>query len=140
MVRINIISPGCLADQHLIAEYNEILMLIGYVSIYPIIRDVPSRYCLGKGHMIFFKDKLAYIRKRHELLKQEMRKRGFKPNRSVDLKGFSRKLINDWKPEKGDAAIIKKRLIEKISLKPGFYRYYGIKRSKDFFIKRLNMR
>ena len=35
MVRVNIINPNKLADQHLIAEYNEILMLLGYVRKYP---------------------------------------------------------------------------------------------------------
>jgi len=31
MVKINLIHPRYLTDQHLIAEYNEILMLLAYL-------------------------------------------------------------------------------------------------------------
>ena len=78
MVRVNLISPKLLSDQHLIAEYNEILMLLGYVRKYPKLVGIPKDYCLGKGHILFFKDKLGYLKERHELLKKEMRIRGFK--------------------------------------------------------------
>ena len=62
MVRINLINPRYLADQHLIAEYDEILMLLGYVKRYPKIDDIPTNYCLGKGHIRFFKDKIGHYR------------------------------------------------------------------------------
>ena len=39
MVRINLVEPKKLADQHLIAEYDEILMLLGYVRRYPEVKD-----------------------------------------------------------------------------------------------------
>ena len=63
MVRINLINPKKLTDQHLIAEYNEILMLLGYVKKYPKLEKIPSKYNLGKGHMLFFKNKLKYLKK-----------------------------------------------------------------------------
>ena len=74
MVRVNLIPPRKLADQHLIAEYNEILMLLGYVRKYPMTEEIPKNYCLGKGHIKFFKNKLLYLKKRHENLKNEMKK------------------------------------------------------------------
>ncbi|MBW2992799.1 pyrimidine dimer DNA glycosylase/endonuclease V, partial [Candidatus Woesearchaeota archaeon] len=110
MVRVNIINPKRLADQHLIAEYNEILMLIAHARKHPKLNDIPSDYCLGKGHIRFFKNKLLYLKKRHELLKKEMRKRGFKAEKTVKL-NFNKELLNDWKPKKEDKACIKKRLI-----------------------------
>ena len=61
MVRINLVHPKKLADQHLIAEYNEILMLIGYVRKYPPLENIPDSYKLGKGHVKFFKNKLDYL-------------------------------------------------------------------------------
>jgi len=125
MVRVNIISPKLLADQHLIAEYNEILMLFGYVKKHPKTGKIPKEYCLGKGHMLFFKNKLKYLKKRHELLKKEMLRRGFIPKKTISLKGFPRKLLNGWRPKEKDFRIIKKRLREKISKKPGFYKYCG---------------
>lgn len=134
MVRVNLINPGNLADQHLIAEYSEILMLVAYAKKYPSTGNIPKNYSLGKGHIKFFKNKLAYLKDRHELLKKEMAKRGFKPKRTVSLKGFNRKLINSWKPDYKDKKIIKKRLMQKIGLKPKFYRYCGKKMPKNFFI------
>jgi deoxyribonuclease (pyrimidine dimer) len=135
MVRINLITPVNLADQHLIAEYDEILMLLGYVKKYPKKENIPENYCLGKGHIRFFKNKLLYLKKRHELIKKEMRKRGFKTNITIELKKFDASLINDWVPEKKDFDIIKKRIIEKIKLKPDYYKYYGEKKKPELLIK-----
>ncbi|MBU2634407.1 MAG: pyrimidine dimer DNA glycosylase/endonuclease V [Nanoarchaeota archaeon] len=129
MVRINIINPKKLADQHLIAEYNEILKLIGHIKKYPIIKNQPKNYCLGKGHINFFKDKIKYLKIRHKIIKKEMKKRGFKANKTINLN----KHQNNWKPKQQDYKIIKKRLKEKIKLKPNFYRYYKTKKPVKFF-------
>ena len=57
MVRVNIINPKYLADQHLRAEYLEIIMLVTYVRKHPKIKkELPKKYCLGTGHILFFKD------------------------------------------------------------------------------------
>ncbi len=137
MVRINLINPKFLADQHLIAEYNEILMLFGYVKKHPHthFNSIPKSYRLGQGHIIFFKDKLKYLEKRFELIKKEMKKRGFKGEVKINLNRFDKKLIKDWKPRKEDKKIIKKRLAMKINLKPDYYRYYRERKSKNFLIR-----
>ncbi|MBW2980790.1 pyrimidine dimer DNA glycosylase/endonuclease V [Candidatus Woesearchaeota archaeon] len=134
MVRVNLINPRKLTDQHLIAEYDEILMLLGYVKKYPKLGETPSNYLLGKGHILFFKNKLKYLKKRHELIKKEMKKRGFNANKTIKLSQFDKRLIHDWKPNNQDIEIIKKRLIARIKLKPGFYRYYGRHKSKKFLV------
>ncbi|MFC2135702.1 pyrimidine dimer DNA glycosylase/endonuclease V [Bacteroidota bacterium] len=134
MVRINLIEPEKLADQHLIAEYNEILMLLGYVRKYPEKKNIPENYCLGKGHISFFKDKLKYIEKRHEILKEEMKQRGFVPSKNIDLSEFNAELVNDWSPNPEDFEVIKQRLREKIIMKPDFYKYRGEQKHKDFFL------
>lgn len=140
MVRVNLISPNKLADQHLIAEYNELLMLLGYVKKYPNLVGIPGDYCLGKGHILFFKDKLIYIRKRHEQLKIEMKKRGFETRKTINISKFKKELIRDWKPSQKDLNIIKERLIWKINKKPHFYRYYGEKKTREFFINLINLK
>jgi deoxyribonuclease (pyrimidine dimer) len=137
MVRVNIINPGKLSDQHLIAEYLEIMMLLGYAKKYPQSEGIPERYKLGKGHIKFFKNKLIYLQKRHEDIKKEMGKREFKVNKNIDLKGFDKSLMNDWKPRKEDFNIIKERILWKIKNKPNWYRYYGEKKDFDFFEKLL---
>jgi len=138
MVRINLINPVKLTDQHLIAEYNEILMLLSYVKNYPNLNNIPKNYCLGTGHIRFFKDKLLYLKNRHELLKKEMHKRGFATNKTINLSGFPKQLLNNWKPNSEDYQIIKERIKNKINLKPDFYRYYGKYKGKGFLISLLN--
>jgi len=135
MVRINLINPKKLADQHLIAEYDEILMLLGYVKRYPENKNIPKEFCLGKGHMKFFKNKLKYIYKRHEKIKIEMKKRNFKTNKTINLNKFPKELINDWKATKKDKEIIKNRIKEKLKLKPNYYRYYSNYKPIEFFLK-----
>lgn len=133
MVRINIIHPKNLADQHLIAEYNEILMLLGYVNKFPNLDEIPLNYKLGKGHIKFFKNKLSYLKERHDKIKKEMLSRNFKPTKEINLSNFKRDLQKNWTPKKEDKEIIKRRLIEKISLKPEFYTYYGEHKPLSFF-------
>ena len=138
MVRINIINPKRLTDQHLIAEYNEILMLIAYIKKYPLKEgEIPEEYCLGRGHMKFFKNKVGYLKGRHETISKEMRNRGFKTNKKVVTKGISKKAMNKWKPTIKDKEIIIKRITEKIMKKPEWYKYYGKKRDLKNFLKKL---
>lgn len=137
MVRINLINPKSLTDQHLIAEYDEILMLIAYVKKYPCEENIPEEYCLGKGHMRFFKNKLLYIKKRHELLKKEMIIRGFKARKNVNLKNFKKSLLKDWEPKEKDVILIKKRILQKICLKPRWYRYNRQHKSKKVLMNLL---
>lgn len=136
MVRINLIDPKKLADQHLIAEYNETLMLLGYVRKHAP-KNIPESYRLGKGHIKFFANKLKYLEKRHNVIKIEMLSRGFKPNKTINLKEFHKSLHNDWTPSKKDIQVIKSRLKQKLEKKPEWYRYYGKNKDLDFFIKLL---
>jgi deoxyribonuclease (pyrimidine dimer) len=136
MVRINLINPKYLTDQHLIAEYNEILMLFGYVRKHPKthFNDIPKSYRLGQGHILFFKNKLKYLKERFQLIKKEMKNRGFKRRRTLNLSKFDKKLKNNWRPKKQDKEIIKRRIIEKIKIKPGYYSYYRNKKPEKFLL------
>jgi len=135
MVRVNLIDPKYLSDQHLVAEYAEILILAAYARAYPDLVGIPANYCLGTGHQKFFKNKLKYLKTRHEKLKKEMRMRGFRPRKTLSLRGFGRRHLNNWKVQKKDFLVIEKRLIERIRLKPEFYRYYGEYRGEKFLVK-----
>ncbi|MBS3108094.1 endonuclease V [Candidatus Woesearchaeota archaeon] len=137
MVRINLINPKKLADQHLIAEYNEILMLLGYIRKHPRLKDIPNDFHLGKGHMLFFKNKLGYIKNRFESVKKEMQRRNFHASKNLNLSKFSINHLKNWKPKIIDIKLIKKRIRYKIKLKPGYYRYFGKKKNKLFFLKLL---
>ena len=80
MTRINVIPSALLLDSHLLAELREITripnaILSGKAKI--DFKAIPGRYTLGKGHVIFWYDKLGYIRARYEQLYKEAKKRGF---------------------------------------------------------------
>ena len=49
MVRVNLVNPAALSDQHLVAEYNEILMLGAYIRIYPSIARLSPLKGFGVG-------------------------------------------------------------------------------------------
>lgn len=134
MVRVNLVKPVTLSDQHLIAEYNEILMLIGHVKKYPRIYLAPKEYKLGEGHINFFKNKIKYLKCRHEIIKKEMKKRGFKTNKTINLNQFKKEQKENWKPKTKDFKTIKKRIISRIKLKPNYYRYYREKKKPRFLI------
>ena len=131
---MNLISPKLLSDQHLLAEHLEIMMLIDYARKHPS-GDTPSRYCLGKGHIRFFRNKIKYLQKRFALIQKEMKARGFRPKAKLSVKGVSRKLLNDWAPMAGDKKLIKERILWKIRNKPSYYRYYGEKKPLSFFVR-----
>jgi len=135
MARVNLVKPVFLADQHLVAEYDEILMILAYVKKFPETEGIPETYRLGAGHIKFFKNKLVYLKKRHCSLKNEMKSRGFHARKTVSLKAFPKHLCHDWKPNAKNIETIRKRLIEKIKAKPGFYRYYRENKGQRFLLK-----
>ena len=137
MVRINLVEPKKLTDQHLVAEFNETLMLFGQIKKCST-ENIPKNYCLGTGHIRFFFDKLVFLKKRFEKLKREMIKRGFRPTKELDISGFEQCLQNDWIPSKIDIDLNKKRIRERIRQKPDFYRYYGKHKDLAFLLDLLS--
>lgn len=137
MVRVNLVNPKALSDQHLIAEYNEILMLAAYIRKYPETDNIPERYRLGRGHMRFFKNKVLYLKERHENIKVEMRKRGFKTSKTIDLNTFEKGNKHRWKPECRDIVQVRRRIVSRLKLKPDYYRYCGEYKPVGFFVNLL---
>lgn len=131
MTRINIVNPKELTDQHLIAEYREIFM-VGPALQRSLrskngVTGIPERYTLNKGHVKFFYNKGKYLCKRYEAIKEEMIRRGMKPDpmRLFPAFHYSDKFFNDWSPVEGDFDIIRERIAKKLSEKPKWYKYYG---------------
>jgi len=156
MSRVNSgINPVFLSDQHLIAESVEITMITGSLKKdkWFIKGSVPDKFCLGKGHINFFKPKLIYLSNRLDQVNYEMKRRGFNPGTYVRLKEFaliSPELCNLWKPTFQDTCIVRQRVIERLKspmkAKTGFHKYYGkpiedmeefcnqLKKSKLFYV------
>lgn len=132
MTRINLINPGELSDQHLVAEYREIFMVGSSLqrsmkskSWSKTINNIPKNFTLNKGHVTFFYNKGKYLDKRYQKLVNEMKKRGMNPNpdRKFKKDQWPKELYNDWQPIQKDYEIIRKRIDEKVSLKPDWYRF-----------------
>lgn len=123
------IHPSLLVDQHLMAEQSEILMIPGVLkkNNWQYKTKMPLKYTLGKGHMTFWNNKLLYLRKRHDEIKKEVARRGFKvTDLCVDIDEYPKDLVNDWRPCIEDSLIVRKRIAEKIIAKENlFWRYEG---------------
>lgn len=127
-MRINVIEPEFLLDQHLMAEYNEFAMLISSVKRSKAskngITGIPEVYTLGAGHGKFFYDKRNFIISRYDRLKEELVKRGFNlnPHRVLNFD----ELMNhgEWTPTNKDNLINLKRIFERFILKKSWYRFY----------------
>jgi deoxyribonuclease (pyrimidine dimer) len=127
MTRINTIDVRFLTDQHLRAEYLEYMFAVDV--IYKSFRSrkldgIPAKYVLGTGHILFFKDKLLYLKNRHERIKEELRHRGFRLNLTLDFRDLPTFLFNDWMPSLEDIITNFDRVFERVMLKPEWYRYY----------------
>jgi hypothetical protein len=125
VTRINCVPPEELTVKHLVAEYRELPRVFGLARPNP---DAPKQYTLGKGHVTFFYDKLAFCYKRQCSLVDEMLSRGFtvnfKPNNLLlfheDNGGkLSRFLWNDWEPTIEAIEINRKRIAERLTIYEG---------------------
>lgn len=131
-MRINLINPSILADQHLVAEYREIKMLPK-----SLMRSLRSRqgfdksrisktYTLNTGHGYFFYDKLNFIVDRFNNLLTEMENRNFATNyRTLELTDIPKCFFNDYSPTINEKDISLERIILRINQKPSWYKYKG---------------
>lgn len=142
-MRCNVgINPKYLADQHLIAEYRELFIVPGMLKRDNFkIKHIPKQFSLGMGHINFFKNKLLYLANRHNEIIIEMNRRGFQTNMSFIKEDiYPNELWNDWKPDQNDSSLIRNRIIEKIEMKPWWYKYErkNIKQIEKFLNTILN--
>jgi deoxyribonuclease (pyrimidine dimer) len=135
MTRINSnVDPKKLMDQHLMAEYRELPMVLASLrrslktqSEREVLKKIPPRFTLNTGHVTFFYNKLTFLRNRYDRLVNELHNRGYNldQNRTLDLSGIPSTFFNDWTATPADDAVLEQRIKEKIAMKPSWYKYYG---------------
>lgn len=118
MTRINVgIRPSELPNKLLLAEHREITRIPNIISYgRAIVKNIPSEFRLGQGHVKFFYNKLGYLHKRYKLLYQECLNRGFKVTNkesSFDLYTKYPELFNDYEETIEDRQIIVERIQSK---------------------------
>lgn len=128
MTRINVVPVTELHNKHLLAEYRELPRLYElsrkwskrvnarrYKGPY---REIPTQYRLGKGHVLFFYDKLGYIARRHRELYDECRRRGYRVNFAPQTRQTSwapEHLMNDYDPTAEALRINRERIAERLA-------------------------
>ena len=116
MTRINCIAVEELHNKHLLAEYRELPRIFKLARAHP---NIPPIYTLGKGHVIFFYDKLEYLYERQQQLYQEMRRRNYKPNFDpitlLRYKTERAALWNNWHPDEAAIKLNRDRIAERLS-------------------------
>jgi hypothetical protein len=137
MTRINSAIPvKNLTDEHLLAEHREIKRLpwcLENAIESGSINNIPEKFTLGKGHVLFFLDKQRFIRSRYLDIRMELAKRAFTPQdyimnwKSVDLK-----YDNDYTPTSEERNLLIERITERIMNSPKkCFHYYGKAISKE---------
>lgn len=122
MTRINVVPPKELCDQHLLAEHRELTRIPNCIAKGRYSLDgIPSEYKLGTGHVKFFYNKLAYLKRRYDELNKECKRRGFNvkdiwPSELV----CSKSMWQDYEPTKEALVINRERINERMPLKARF--------------------
>lgn len=117
MTRINAtIPPSALCDQHLVAEYREILRTIALATKKHVNEDrLPREFTLGAGHVLFFYNKLKYIHNRFDLLREELLRRDY----ALTMEWNPDKIIgheylyNDWSGTEAANKLVINRMYER---------------------------
>jgi hypothetical protein len=102
MTRINAgVHPSELPDKLLLAEHREITRIPN--SSFKNTYDGP--FTLGKGHVLFFRNKMGYLKNRYLMIYEECIKRGFKvTDRSSAFKSSE----GDWDDSEARQIIIER--------------------------------
>ena len=150
MTRINLVRPEDLADQHLFAEWREIKMVVPAAKrslqtqqVFKIYEKICPHYTLNTGHVMFFYNKLSFLKTRFDLLTAELHQRGFDITpfdfETIDYSFVYQRLGQRvWTPTKRDIQVNIERIALRLNERPDWYRYYGDVYAPDFFIDRYN--
>lgn len=125
MTRINVVPVSELCDQHLLAEHRELTRIPNCIAKGRYNLDgQPDEYTLGKGHVKFFYDKLAWLFVRYLQLTKECEKRGFNvQDRWPDNNTLPGNLFKNYTPTEEALRINRERISERMAtFEPRFTR------------------
>jgi deoxyribonuclease (pyrimidine dimer) len=128
MTRINCIPVTELSGPHLVAEYRELPRVFALAAKAATRGSLcqPDTYTLGKGHLLFFYTRLAYLARRHGELVLEMRRRGYKPSfagvRRQDFPDIPDAFWSDWQPTVQAMELNRQRIKERGGAAPSALR------------------
>lgn len=131
MTRINVVPVEELCDEHLRAEFREIVRIPTTIKRRKYsLENMPEEYTVrteenpagGIGHVKFFYNKMFFLQKRFHALACELQKRQFKNDLHwVDFE-FQKELCKDYEPTEEALALNRKRLKERMPKIPHYNR------------------
>ena len=131
MTRINSAIPvRNLTDEHLLAEHREIKRL-PYCLKQAIrsgsISKIPDQFVLGTGHVIFFLDKMLFVRNRLSKIHEECLKRGLNvASYDENFADVEHIYLNDYTPSERERTLLIERITERLkNTKKKSWHYYG---------------
>jgi len=122
MTRINLVDPAVLCDQHLLAEFRELTRIPNAVLGGKFkSSEIPVSYTVrtndnqegGKGHVLFFTNKLKFLHIRYESLYRECQLRKLNVTYIWPNKKFSAFLYRGYYPTEKEIQLNKKRIQER---------------------------
>ena len=144
-MRINLVLPSDLADQHLFAEWREIKMApqmlrrsLKTQSINEILKKIGPTYTLNKGHGYFFFDKMTWLANRYTELTYELINRDYNITEHSTLDIFFKDIpaeftLDTWQSTIPEVAVNIERINLRISERPNWYKHYGDVKSPEYF-------
>ena len=143
MTRINsAINVKYLTDEHLIAEHREIKRLSTQLlksNKNGLLEKIPSKFCLGTGHVLFFLNKFKFTHDRYLKLHEECINRGFNVNNySNNWLNIEKSFYETYKPTEEEKKLLLNRISERIiGSKKQYFHYRGEKINKEVAIELL---
>jgi len=142
MTRINsAIKVRLLTDEHLLAEHREIKRI---PSVYLKrknsklgLNNLPQKFTLGTGHVLFFIDKDAFTIGRYLDIRNECINRGFNvdnysDNWEVYKLSNNNSILNDHISDDKEYDLLVERISNRLSdTKKPYWHYYGKRISKE---------
>ena len=143
MTRINsAINVRRLTDEHLLAEHREIKRMpycLGKAIASGFVKRIPEKFTLGKGHVLFFLDKMEFVRQRYCDIYTECIQRGF----SVEwyhnnFVGLPREYSGNYAPTDEERQLLIERITERImQSKKKAWHHFGKEITKEQAVKML---
>lgn len=135
MTRVNLVPVDELSDQHLFAEWRGLELVPRSLNrsltsrgVDGVLRMVPPAYVLGKGHVSFFYDKGAFLRRRYAELTAELERRGrhnLREGHRFDELGVYAGLPDSYQgeydPPPEALALNRERVGERLAQRPNFH-------------------
>jgi len=118
MTRISVGFVKQCVDKHINKERTEVLRIPNAIkkgTAKVDLKKIPKDFRLGHLHVVFFYDKIGFLKRHYEELTAECIRRGFNPTDYSDaFEGIPEHLMNDYEPTEYDRQIVRERITERL--------------------------